>query len=40
MPNRRPLDFHSLDEVAAEIVLLRDGGYTPTSGGSLSQAPN
>lgn len=34
---RRSLDFYSLDEVAAEIVRLRDGGYTPTGNWNLTQ---
>lgn len=37
MAKRRPLDFHSLDEVIAEVERLRDGGYTATGKWNLSQ---
>ena len=37
MPDRRTLDLRSLDDVAAEVTRLRDGGYTPTGKWNLSQ---
>lgn len=37
MAKRRPLDFHSLDEVITEVTRLRDGGYTATGKWNLSQ---
>ena len=37
MATLRPLDLRSLDEVAAEVTRLRDGGYSPTGNWNLSQ---
>lgn len=37
MAKRRSLNFHSLDEVIAEVTRLRDGGYTANGKWNLSQ---
>lgn len=37
MAKRRFLDFHSLDEVIAEVEHLQDGGYTANGKWNLSQ---
>jgi hypothetical protein len=36
-PTKRPLDFHTADEVIAEIEHLRVGGYTKSKNWNLTQ---
>jgi hypothetical protein len=37
MPRQRPLRLRTLDDAAAEVVRLRDGGYSPRGNWNLTQ---